>query len=254
MRDQWIWIVTSASTAIAFLLILAGRATLYALGSFAATVFVSPVLVLLLLGLAVSVIGSCLARKATSPLPRRIGLVVNGSTFALHLVITLGIASILIRVHHRNVLIPAGYVGEVYIIHNVADGEPLKRSLWSMTYHIPPDAVLRSQAPTERGPLSTAYFYEHQDGSLERIRFSWNTTIPQTPENLTNDKDVGVFFPRTGKFQSSLSPSCAVEFELFYVGTKQHLLSGDRRKDLTSYLREHPVSCNGRGQVNRLSR
>jgi hypothetical protein len=252
VRDKWIWILTVANLAIAFLLIAAIRATLYALGAFANYVFISPVLFLLFLGLALSLAGLRIARKTSSRVPRRLAFVVNGSTFAFHLIITLGIATILVRVQHRNVVIPAGYVGEVYIIHNVADGESPKRTLWSITYRIPPDGVLRSQAPINRGLMSTAYYYEHQDGTLQRIRFSWNTTIPRTAENLANNRDLGVFFPRTGKFQTSLQP-CSVEFEQFDVGTKSYLLSGDHRKDLVKYLREHPVTCSDQNHPNRLS-
>jgi hypothetical protein len=62
-----------------------------------------------------------------------------------------------------------------------------------------------------------------------------------------------VFFPRTGKFQSSLGAPCPIEFELFDVGTKHFLLSGDRRKDLVKYFREHPISCNQRNPANQLS-
>jgi hypothetical protein len=251
LRDKSIWILTSANLLIAILLIGVLKATLHALGAFAASVFVSPMLFLLFLGFASSLAGLLIARKTSARIPRRLGFVVNGSTFALHSVLTLGFLTVLVRVQHLNVVIPAGYMGEVYIIHNVADGEPLKRTLWSITYRIPQDGVLRTQSPIPRGLLSTAYYYEEKGGTLDRIRYSWNTTLPRTAQNLANDKDVGVFFPRTGKFQSSLNP-CSIEFELFDVGTKSYLLSGDHRKDLVKYLREHPVTCSNQHRSDRL--
>jgi hypothetical protein len=139
VRNKWILTLTFANLAIAFLLILAVRTTSYALGAIANYVFISPVLFLVFLGLALSLVGLRIARKTGSRVPRRLGFVVNGATLALHLIVTLGIATAFARVQYRKVVIPPGYVGEVCIIHNVADGEPLKRTFWSITYRIPPN-------------------------------------------------------------------------------------------------------------------
>jgi len=46
----------------------------------------------------------------------------------------------------------------------------------------------------------TEYDYQMETWSPERIRNFWPTTIHPTAENLANDRDIGVFFPRTGTF------------------------------------------------------
>jgi hypothetical protein len=102
--------------------------------------------------------------------------------------------------------------------------------------------VLRVQEPMVRSWTRTEYDYQTDTGRLERIRNFWPTTIHRTPENLADDRDVGVFFPRTGKFTDSTG--CSVEYQLFYVGTKAHLLTKYKQLDITAYLRQHPAACN----------
>jgi len=48
-------------------------------------------------------------------------------------------------------LIPAGYMGNVYIFHDVPDGVPLKREDSARIYEIPKDGILRSQSPEITG-------------------------------------------------------------------------------------------------------
>jgi hypothetical protein len=239
---KWLWILTLLNIAIASLLILGIRAMLFALRAFAAYVSGWPVLVLTPLGIALSVIGILVGKRTNSQVPRRLGFVINGSALALHSIIILGIIAIFMGVRRQRFLIPEGYRGDIYVIHNVEDGEPEKRNFGQVTYRIPRDGILRTQAPIIRGLTTTAYYYVRDDGTLERIRYTWLTTIHRTPENLADDKHPGVFFPRSGKYGTS-SNKCVVEFELFYVGTKAYLLSGYQQKDLGRYLKEHPVTC-----------
>ena len=62
----------------------------------------------------------------------------------------------------------------------------------------------------------------------------WNTTVQRTPENMTNDKDIGIFFPRSGTIADSTG--CAVKYEEFYVGTKAYLLSGYAERNTSQFL------------------
>jgi hypothetical protein len=148
-------------------------------------------------------------------------------------------------------LIPAGYMGNVYIFHNVADGEPLRREGRARVYEIPKDGILRSQSPENPGWGSPQYFYVTPDGKREKIVGDWPTTIHDTPENRA-DRTLGIYFPRTGSLMglqvnadgsSSTSDSkCAVHFEEYYVGTKLFLLtSSNLEKDLNAYVKEHPI-------------
>jgi len=91
--------------------------------------------------------------------------------------------------------------------------------------------------PDDSSLDESRYYYEKQNGSLVQIRNFWPTKSFDA-ENLANHKDLGVFFPRTGKFTDA--NGCSVQFEQFYVGTKAHLLSQYRQIDLARYFRDHP--------------
>lgn len=123
----------------------------------------------------------------------------------------------------------------------VPDGESLNKTGWAITYRIPKDGVLRVQGPMTRNWTRTEYDYQMETGNLERIRNFWPTTIHPTSENLANARDIGVFFPRTGTFTDP--KGCSVEYQLFYVGSKAHLLRKYKPLDISAYLQDHPVGC-----------
>lgn len=148
-------------------------------------------------------------------------------------------------------LIPAGYMGNVYIFHNVPDGVPLMRKDSARIYEIPKDGILRSQSPEISGLYRAQYFYLTPDGKREKITGYWSSSIHDTPENRA-DKTIGIFFPRTGKLSgTNISKSddtltskfnCDIRYEQFYVGTKSYLLSTPNlAKDLFAYIEENPI-------------
>lgn len=148
-------------------------------------------------------------------------------------------------------LMPDGYMGNVYIFHNVPDGVPLKREGRARVYEIPKDGILRSQSSEISGLYSAQYFYVMSDGKREKITGFWDSSIHDTPENRT-DKTLGIFFPRTGSLSgTTVSKSdgtskskfaCEIKYEQFYVGTKLYLLSTpDLAKDLFAYVEENPI-------------
>jgi len=138
-------------------------------------------------------------------------------------------------------LIPAGFMGTVYILHNAPDGEPLKREGNARVYEIPIDGILRSQTDSNLGwftPSGHRYYYVTPDGERQLLPV-WDQTIHDTPENRA-DPTVGVYDPSNG-FDGQ--EKCGdVETERYHVGTKSFILSPSYRvKDLGPYLREHPV-------------
>jgi hypothetical protein len=148
-------------------------------------------------------------------------------------------------------LIPAGYMGNVYIFRNVPDGVPLKREGRARVYGIPGDGILRSQGPDNPERRAPQYFYVTPDGTREKITGFWPSSIHDTPENRA-DKTIGIFFPRTGKLSGISVPkgggpstpkfNCDIRYEQFYVGTKAHLISTPGlEKDLFAYVKEHPI-------------
>jgi hypothetical protein len=75
-----------------------------------------------------------------------------------------------------NYLIPAGYMGNIYIFHNVPDGAPLRQEGFTRIYEIPADGILRSQAPNITGATSNEYFYVTTDGKREKILGYWDSS------------------------------------------------------------------------------
>jgi hypothetical protein len=197
---------------------------------------------LLPIGEILSLSGVLAARRMDSRTLRNLGLIVNTSTLAFHSIILVGMAILFIRIPRERFLIPEGYMGDIYVIHSVVEGEPEVRTSREVTYRIPRGGILLTQAPMDRGFTRSLYYYERGDGGLERIWNEWNATIQRTPENIANNRDVGIFFPRTGSGQYG-SEGCSIEYDEFSIGTTAYLLSQHPETDLTPYLKEHLVRC-----------
>ena len=128
-------------------------------------------------------------------------------------------------------LIPSGYVGTIYIVHNRSDGTPLKREGRARLYEIPADGVLWSQSSTNLGwarPTDFKYYYVGADGKRQPLT-SW---VRASDANVPDDV-VAVYGGSNGV-------ACQVEFDEYYVGTKTSMKSESyREKDLTPYLKAH---------------
>ena len=143
-------------------------------------------------------------------------------------------------------LIQAGYTGDVFIIHEVKDGEPAKHEGRFRVYEIPASGILRSQTPTNFGWSlggEIQRYYVSKDGTRTRIEGFWPSSIHDTVENRT-DPTLGIWFPRTGTISSG-SSSCDVHFDQYYVGTKSFLLDRKNTPELMEYLEDNPVPCRG---------
>ena len=240
-QSKWLWTITIASAVVASLLIVVVYSIMLVLAVIAPEISGWPLFILFPISLVLSVTGLRFAKTAVSSVSRRVAFVINGCALAFDLLIILSVATIFFGSTSERFLIPDGYKGDVYVVYGARDGESLNKTMWRVTYRIPQDGILRTQMPTIPRWTRAEYYYEKQDGSLEQIRNFWPTTIHPTVENLANHKDLGVFFPRTGKFTDA--NGCSVQFEQFYVGTKAHLLSEYRQIDLGRYVRDHPGAC-----------
>jgi len=235
-----LWIVTLANIAAMGLLLLIIYAILQVIGIGAYTI-TWPLFVLLPICLTLSFVGLWFARRAKSAVARRVGYGLNGFMLAIPAIVTLYIGGLFLSATREKYVIPAAYKGEIYIVHSVANGERSEKSFWGVTYRIPNNGVLFTQIPEDQGPTRAKYYYQLNDGTLQRIRYEWYSTIQRTPENLANDRDIGIFFPRSGHFSDSLG--CDVEFDEFYVGTKSDILQNYKKGNLDTYVRDHPAVC-----------
>lgn len=247
-RIKWTWILIVANVTFAMLSIFLLWATLRALAAFAAYVSAAPLLGALSIGIVLSMSGLVFARKGHSSLSRGLCYFASGSALAVHSLITAGLVLWVTGGQEIRYVIPEGYMGDVFVIHSAKNGEHEVRAGKAIIYRIPRTGILSTNSPLYGGREREFYYYERADGTLQRITHEWLSTVPTTPQNLADDKDVGVFFPRAGNFV--LAPStpseCRVEYEQFYVGTKAYLLSAYKERDLAPYLRENPANCGKR--------
>lgn len=243
-QSKWLWPVTIANAVVACILILAVYGTMLALAVIAPEISGWPLFILLPISFVLSVMGLRFAKTAASGMSRWLAFIVNACALVLSSLIILSLAAMFVGSTNEAFLIPDGYRGDVYVLYGSRDGEVLNKTRWRVTYRIPSDGILRTQELEIPRWTRTKYYYEKRDGSLERIHNLWPTTVHRTPENLADDKDIGVYFPRTGTFTSSTG--CSVQYQQFYVGTKAHLLSKYKDNDLVRYVRDHPGACTSR--------
>ena len=236
-----LWIVTVANVSVVVLLLLVLYAIELLLAVLAPEISGWPLYILVPSGIVLSLVGLRFGQRVASRTSRLIAYVVNGGSLVFNISIVLGFVALFVSSTKEQFLIPEGYKGDVYVLYGAADGAPPSHTRWSVTYRIPQGGVLRVQGPMTRNWTRTEYDYELETGKVYRIPNSWPTTIHRTAENIANNKDLGVFFPRTGT--TTDAEGCSVEYQLFYVGTKAHLLTEYKPLDLAAYLKEHPVGC-----------
>jgi hypothetical protein len=152
----------------------------------------------------------------------------------LLLIVLFAVCSSCHWVEHEVHLIPAGYTGNVYIVHNRPDGAPMKREGRARLYEIPADGVLWSQTPTNLGWFNKAdlkNYYVTTNGERQPLTHWARPSDATVPDDV-----VAVYLPGNGS--AGQGPNCEVQFDEYYVGTKASLESY-REKQLGPYLTAH---------------
>ena len=134
---------------------------------------------MVLTGFVLSIVALRFTRPLASRRWRISGYLLHGGILTINAAIVLGVATLYFSSTTEKFLIPEGYKGDVYVIHNASDGVPEQRTRWQVTYVIPADGVLRTRGSMIRNFTKSEYFYQHPDGTLEKIRLRRCESAPQ---------------------------------------------------------------------------
>lgn len=200
-----------------------------------------PLYVFVALSIVLSIAGFFRTRRVEGIIRKVLGYGTHSLSLAFSGLIIYVVTATFFKAVPEKYVIPAGYKGEVYVIFGVPNGRPVEKEGRTLVYRIPSDGIMLTSAQSSPELFRSSYYFQKTDGSLDQIKNEWLSTVENTPENLNNNSDWGIYFPRSG---SGGTDKCTVHFDLFYVGTKAHLLKDFRETDLAGYLQKHPEVCN----------
>jgi hypothetical protein len=236
VRNRWFWAITAANVVVCLLLIVFIYFILIALAAFAAGVTTWPLFVLFAMGSVLTAISLLLARSVPTKRKRRLGYVVNGGPLLIYCAVLVIGASIWLHTTRRLFLVPAGFQGNLYVVHALDHGQRVRKNYHRTTYLFSNDGVLETKDPAPTA-FSDEYAYVYPDGHLQKLGDAGPGTLPDTPENRANTTEVVTYFGR------SLTPSgpndCAMEE--ISIGTRSFLLS--RRFEGPTPDKTHPGIC-----------
>jgi hypothetical protein len=135
-------------------------------------------------------------------------------------------------------LIPAGYVGEVTIVFNAPNGEPLDIEDGARLYRIPLTGILFTQLAINEGHSpEQRFFLVAPNGDRQPIT-QLSGSVADLLEERANPT-VGIFSQTRGQIQAGLTP-CAIDFEQYFVGTRAQLLDRSDASSgrITKYLQD----------------
>lgn len=119
-------------------------------------------------------------------------------------------------------IVPAGYVGDVYILPGYRHGQPPEREGMARVFRIPATGILVTQDWPSDGWHSMRYYEVDVNGKRTELTYE-GSTIPVTAATLRDERRIAWFARGIGGMTSPELP-CDVRFTQFYVGTPAHLL------------------------------
>ena len=135
-------------------------------------------------------------KSAPSKRKRWLRYALNGGALAVYAVVLATVATIWIYTTRRRFLIPAGFQGELILVHTSNRGEPGRKGLLRTTYQFPVSGILITQDPLPAGLFSDRYEYIYPDGHLQNLRDAGPGTLQDIPGNAANKTEVVTYFPR----------------------------------------------------------
>ena len=135
-------------------------------------------------------------------------------------------------------LIPAGYSGDVTIVFNAPNGEPLDVEDGARLYRIPLTGILFTQLAINEGHSPEQRFFLVAPNGDRQLMTDRPGGAADTPEERANPT-VGIFSQTRGHIQAGLT-SCAIEYEQYFVGTRAQFLdrSDASTHRITKYLQD----------------
>ena len=175
-------------------------------------------------------------RSAPSKRTRWLGYALNGNALAVYALVLATIATIWLYTTRRRFLIPAGFQGELILVHTPNRGERGRKGLLRTTYRFPVSGILFTQDPLPAGLFSDRYEYVYPDGHRQKLGDAGPGTLQDIPGNAANKTEVVTYFPRGDLPRSRTDCS----FEEISVGTRAFLL---RRRDKQPAPLPRPAIC-----------
>ena len=126
-------------------------------------------------------------------------------------------------------LIPEGYVGSIYIVYDIPNGETPKYEGESRIYDIPTSGMLITQMKTRYNNGEALFYYKNDDGTRTQIIDRATSTIHDTPENRKYSKTI-VFGGGVGQIEPLRR--CNATYKSFSIGTKSQLLDNINMFDI----------------------
>jgi hypothetical protein len=194
-RGKWFWTITAANTAVCVLLIGLLYLMLSALAAFAAGVEARPVFVLFGVGVLLTAISWPLTRAVPTRPKRWVGYGLNGGAFLVYLMLFVAAAGIWIHVTRRLFLVPAGFQGTLYLVHDSNQRQGERKSFRRTRYLFPSDGVLETPDPAPTS-FSDEYRYIYPDGHTQKLSDAGPGTLQDTPENRADMTEVVTYFGR----------------------------------------------------------
>jgi hypothetical protein len=235
-RKRWFWSITAANVAVCALLIGFIYLILAALAAFAAGVTTWPIYLLFGTGVVLAIVSWPLTRSAPRQRIRWLGYSLNGVPALIYLAVLVVGTSIWLSSTRRLFLIPVGFQGDLYVVHSPHRLQNAHKSYLRTTYLFSSDGVLKTDDP-EPTTFSDEYAYLYPDGHRQTLRDAGPGTLPDTPENRANTKEVVTYFPRSLTAQGP--DDCPME--AISIGTRAFLLS--RRVEGATPDKTHPGIC-----------
>jgi hypothetical protein len=217
------WTITVANGIVCTLLIALLYAIVSVLGAFAAGIESWPFFVLaglVAIGVVFSVVSLPLTRAAPQRLNRWLGYGVNGGALLVYLTLVVGVAVLWLQTTRRVFMVPAGFQGELYVVHDSRPRQKERYNFRHRTYLFPNDGVLETPDPAPTA-FSDEYRYLYPDGHTQKLKDAGPGTLQDTPENRSNASEVVTYF---GRSSPPIGPNdCWVEE--ISIGTRAFLLT-----------------------------